>query len=130
VLCFAPAAASACDTGPFVVHFRSGSATVTPPGRDEIGAAASMFRALADHGKTIRVQVTAGADTVGAPGRNLRLSRRRTAAIRHELERHGVPRARIDLVSRGETMLFRRTRDGVAEQENRAAKIELSESCG
>jgi hypothetical protein len=41
-----------------------------------------------------------------------------------------VPRARIDLVSRGETMLFRRTPDGVAKQENRAAKIELSESCG
>src|SRR5262245_49733169 len=105
----------------FVVYFNTGQSDLSPDAQAKIAQAAAAFK----QGGTA-VAVKGHADRVGDQGANLRLSMRRTAAVKAELMRDGVPESAIRSGSLGEENLPVPTADQVPEQLNRSVHITVS----
>jgi outer membrane protein OmpA-like peptidoglycan-associated protein len=106
----------------FIVFFDFDQSTLTAQAREIIAAAA----AEAGRAGTVRIDVTGHADRSGANDYNLRLSNRRAAAVRAELQRLGIPSGEIAVRGRGEEEPLVATPDGVREPQNRRAEIVLN----
>lgn len=106
----------------FIVFFDFDQATLTSQAREIIAAAAAEAR----RSGTVRIDVTGHADRSGANDYNLRLSNRRAASVRAELQRLGVAAGEIAVRGRGEEEPLVSTPDGVREPQNRRAEIVLN----
>ena len=102
----------------FVVYFNTGQSDLLPDAQATITQAAGTFK----QGGTA-VLVKGHADRVGDQGANLRLSLRRTAAVKAALMRAGVPESAIRSGSLGEENLPLPTADQVPERLNRSVHI-------
>ena len=105
----------------FVVYFNTGQSDLSPDAQAKIDQAAATFK----QGGTA-VAVKGHADRVGDQGANVRLSMRRTAAVKAALMRDGVPESAIRSGSLGEENLPVPTADNVPEQLNRSVHITVS----
>jgi len=72
------------------------------------------------------VLITGHTDTVGSNDYNMRLSMRRSNAVKAEMVRQGIPTSAISSNGKGETELLVQTADGVKEPQNRRATIDLN----
>lgn len=72
------------------------------------------------------VLITGHTDTVGSNTYNMRLSMRRSNAVKSEMVRQGIPASAISSNGKGETELLVQTADGVKEPQNRRATIDLN----
>lgn len=70
--------------------------------------------------------ITGHTDTVGSGDYNMRLSMRRSNAVKAEMVRQGIPTSAISSNGKGETELLVQTADGVKEPQNRRATIDLN----
>ena len=105
--------------------FDTGSATVTEDHMFAVQfALATMTRC-----EITGAVVGAGADRVGSPESNLRLSSARGEAIARLLARASVPWAGIRIEVRGESQLARPTDDEVAEPLNRRVDVRVFREC-
>src|SRR5215831_1336747 len=84
----------------FVVYFNTGQSDLSPDAQAKIAQAAAAFK----QGGTA-VAVKGHADRVGDQGANLRLSLRRTAAVKAALMSNGVPESAIRSGGLGEENL-------------------------
>ncbi|HYX01613.1 MAG TPA: OmpA family protein [Reyranella sp.] len=105
----------------FVVYFNTGQSDLSPDAQAKIAQAAAAFK----QGGTA-VAVKGHADRVGDQGANLRLSLRRTAAVKAALMSNGVPESAIRSGGLGEENLPVPTADQVPEQLNRSVHITVS----
>lgn len=106
----------------FIVFFDFDQSSLTAQAREIIAAAAAEARRAG----TVRIDVTGHADRSGSNDYNLRLSNRRAAAVRAELQRLGIPSGEIAVRGRGEEEPLVSTPDGVREPQNRRAEIVLN----
>jgi outer membrane protein OmpA-like peptidoglycan-associated protein len=102
----------------FVVYFNTGQSDLLPDAQATIGQAAGTFK----QGGTA-VLVKGHADRVGDQGANLRLSLRRTAAVKAALMQSGVPESAIRSGGLGEENLPIPTADNVPDRLNRSVHI-------
>ena len=102
----------------YIVYFNTGQSDLSPDAQAKIDQAAATFK----QGGTA-VAVKGHADRVGDQGANLRLSMRRTAAVKAALMRAGVPESAIRSGSLGEESLPVPTADQVPERLNRSVHI-------
>ena len=102
----------------FVVYFNTGQSDLLPDAQATITQAAGTFK----QGGTA-VLVKGHADRVGDQGANLRLSLRRTAAVKAALMQSGVPESAIRSGGLGEENLPIPTADNVPERLNRSVHI-------
>jgi len=105
----------------FVVYFNTGQSDLSPDAQAKITQAAAAFK----QGGTA-VAVKGHADRVGDQGANLRLSLRRTAAVKAALMSNGVPESAIRSGGLGEENLPVPTADQVPEQLNRSVHITVT----
>ena len=105
----------------YVVYFNTGQSDLSPDAQAKITQAAAAFK----QGGTA-VAVKGHADRVGDQGANLRLSLRRTAAVKAALMSNGVPESAIRSGGLGEENLPVPTADQVPEQLNRSVHITVS----
>ena len=105
----------------FVVYFNTGQSDLSPEAQATITQAAATFR----QGGTA-VAVKGHADRVGDQGANLRLSLRRTAAVKAALMQSGVPESAIRSGGLGEQDLPVPTADNVPERLNRSVHITVT----
>jgi OmpA-OmpF porin, OOP family len=117
----APAAAPVATPNTYMVFFDFDKASITPEAKTILAAVAQEYK----KGKTVRVHVTGHADRSGKPGYNDKLSNRRAAAVKAELDRLGVPAAEVVTKASGEKNPMIPTADGVREAQNRRAEIIL-----
>ncbi len=115
----APAAEQPQEQDSLKVYFQTGSAHVAGDQQATLDQAARLFR----EGSPIVMIVSGGADTVGAPETNLRLSIERAQAVLEGLVARGIPVERLQLLGRGVTDLPVETDEGVANPENRIVEI-------
>ena len=102
------------------VFFEWDKADITPQAAATIKAAADKVKA----GQNARVNITGYTDASGTRPYNQDLALRRAEAVREELLRNGVEPQNIgSTVGKGETPQMVRTRDGVANPQNRRAEI-------
>ena len=102
----------------FVVYFNTGQSDLLPDAQATITQAAGTFK----QGGTA-VLVKGHADRIGDQGANLRLSLRRTAAVKAALMQSGVPESAIRSGGLGEENLPVPTADMVPERLNRSVHI-------
>ena len=105
----------------FVVYFNTGQADVSAEGQATVTQASATFK----QGGT-NVLVKGHADRVGDQGANLRLSLRRTAAVKAALMQSGVPESAIRSGGLGEEDLPVPTADQVPERLNRSVHITVT----
>ena len=105
----------------FVVYFNTGQSDLLPDAQATIGQAAATFK----QGGTA-VLVKGHADRVGDQGANLRLSLRRTAAVKAALMQSGVPESAIRSGGLGEENLPIPTADNVPDRLNRSVHITVT----
>lgn len=98
--------------GDRIIEFESGSARLTPLGRDILAEMAASMIEIGD----ARVQVVGHTDDVGNRQANLALSHARAEAVRDHLESLGVPRANLTVLGKGpdEPVADNDTEDGRA----------------
>ena len=102
----------------YVVYFNTGQSDVSPEAQATVTQASATFK----QGGTA-VLVKGHADRVGDQGANLRLSLRRTAAVKAALMQSGVPESAIRSGGLGEENLPVPTADQVPERLNRSVHI-------
>lgn len=112
-----PAMAGAPDT--YLVFFDWNKSDLTPEALGIIRTAAANAKKSAG----AKIEVTGYADTSGPTDYNLKLSKRRAAAVKAELVKQGIASKNITTLGKGETELLVPTPDGVREPQNRRAKI-------
>ena len=105
----------------YIVYFNTGQSALSPEAQATVAQAAAAFKQGG-----IGVAVKGHADRVGDQGMNLRLSMQRTAAVKAELMRDGVPESAIRSGSLGEENLPVPTADQVPERRNRSVHITVS----
>ncbi len=101
------------------VFFASGSASIGADQLSVLDQASRLYR----EGSPIVMVVAGGADTVGAPERNLTLSIRRAQAVAEGLAARGIPIERLQVLGRGNSELEVDTASGVANESNRVVDI-------
>ncbi len=106
------------DYFPLIVYFAAGRWNVDARGRATVREAAYNIRVL----RIASVTVLGYADSIGPPGPNQALSRRRANEVRRALLAEGV-RANISTRGFGEAQLAVPTPDNTPEQRNRRAHI-------
>ncbi len=105
----------------FVVYFNTGQSDLLPDAQAKIAQAAATFKQGG-----VAVLVKGHADTVGDAGANLRLSLRRSAAVKAALMSDGVPESAIRSGGLGEENLPLPTADETPERLNRSVHITVS----
>ena len=113
-----PPAAAAPQQQLYIVYFNTGQSVLLPEGEATVTQASATFK----QGGTA-VLVKGHADRVGDQGANLRLSLRRTAAVKAALMQSGVPESAIRSGGLGEENLPVPTADQVPERLNRSVHI-------
>ena len=119
-----PAAAAVsgqAEPGSFLVYFGFDKATLDASARQVVAEAADEYKRTG----AAQITVTGYADKAGRPAYNQRLSERRAEAVRHELERLGVPASAVQLAAEGENDPAVPTADGVPEARNRRVVIAM-----
>jgi len=101
------------------VYFESGSARVASAQATTLDQAARLFR----EGSPIVMILAGGADTVGLPENNLRLSLSRANAVADGLVARGIPVERLQVLGRGNSELKVPTGEEAPEAENRIVEI-------
>lgn len=101
------------------VHFNPGSAALTPGAERKTLEAAGRIQSM----DVEVVRVVGYSDTMGGADGNQHLSLRRADTIAALLEDIGIPRAKIEIVGRGEDGIPEPTPDQVSEPLNRCAGI-------
>jgi len=109
------------EPGRFLVYFAFDRATLDASARRVVTMAADEYKRTG----AAQVAVTGYADKAGRPAYNQRLSERRAEAVRHELERLGVPASAVQLAAEGENDHAVPTVDGVPEACNRRVVIAM-----
>jgi outer membrane protein OmpA-like peptidoglycan-associated protein len=109
-------------TGPFLVYFKTGSASLDNNAMIVLKAAADAFKA----NKDVTLAVTGYTDTVGSSRFNILLSRKRADSVRKALNAMGIPTSDMAVAAYGEERLRVATLDGVAEAQNRRVEILLT----
>jgi outer membrane protein OmpA-like peptidoglycan-associated protein len=109
-------------TGPFLVYFKTGSASLDNNAMTVLKAAADAFKA----NKDVTLAVTGYTDTVGSSRFNILLSRKRADSVRKALNAMGIPTSDMAVAAYGEERLRVATLDGVAEAQNRRVEILLT----
>ena len=105
-----------------VVYFDFDKATITPDAQAELDRFVKSMQGL----DNIKIFVEGHADKAGPADYNEKLSERRAAAVRAELDRQGMPLAAVDEVrveAEGETRPAVNTADGVREPLNRRVVV-------
>lgn len=120
----APVAAPVVPPVPqsYMVFFDFDRAVLTPEAQRIIASAAQDY----NKGRYVRISVTGHTDTMGANRYNQRLSERRAAAVKAEMERLGVSATVVMTSGLGESSLMVPTNNQVREAQNRRAEIVLS----
>ena len=113
-----PPAAAAPLQQLYIVYFNTGQSDLSPEAAATVSQAAAAFK----QGGTA-VLVKGHADRVGDQGANLRLSLRRTAAVKAALMQSGVPESAIRSGGLGEENLPIPTADNVPDRLNRSVHI-------
>jgi OOP family OmpA-OmpF porin len=103
----------------YMVFFDFNKADLTPEARRILASAASDYK----RGGYVRIVVTGHTDTVGSDAYNMKLSDRRAAAVKAELERLGVEGSMVSDNGVGKSGLLVPTDDQVREAQNRRAEI-------
>ncbi|PSJ40584.1 OmpA family protein [Allosphingosinicella deserti] len=112
---FAAAQATAM-TGPFTIFFDAGSSRIT---RQHAGILDNFLAVIRHHPDNLTVVIEAGADRVGTPESNRRLSCARGRAVARYLVEHGVRSARIEVHGYGEDRPLADGPDESADPQNR-----------
>ena len=121
------AEANACDEaltalqGGHRIEFATGSSTLTTASRQMLARAPRLLAGCPD---SLRLHVAGHTDNVGVPGSNLRLSRRRAAAVLDALVEAGVAPGRLISHGYGESKPIADNADPAGRAQNR--RIELS----
>jgi outer membrane protein OmpA-like peptidoglycan-associated protein len=102
-----------------VIYFGPGGTGVSRAEAAKLDQAARLYR----EGQPLLMTVAGGADAVGDPVSNLRISQRRADAVFQGLVARGIPAERFQVVAKGETQPAVQTGAGVAEPKNRLAVI-------
>src|SRR3954471_21795094 len=112
-----PAAAAVsrpAEPGSFLVYFGFNKATLDTSARQVVAEAADEYKRTG----AAQINVTGYADKAGQAEHNQRLSERRGEAVRHELERLGIPSSAVQVAAEGENDPAVPTADGVPEARN------------
>ncbi|HYI41167.1 MAG TPA: OmpA family protein [Allosphingosinicella sp.] len=109
----------ACDTGPFRVHFESGSVRLSESDRGVL----DYMRTVAQEDGYIRL--SGHTDTAGPAEENLRLARRRVEGSRDMLIGLGMPPSRILTESFGESRSITALDDSTPSSRHRYVLVEL-----
>src|SRR3954468_21296158 len=105
----------------FVVYFGFNKANLDASARQVIAMAADEYKRTG----AAQINVTGYADKAGQAEHNQRLSERRAEAVRHELERLGIPSSAVQVAAEGENDPAVPTADGVPEARNRRVVIAM-----
>lgn len=105
----------------YMVFFDFDKATLTPEALRIIASAAEDYKT----GGYVRLVVTGHTDTMGTAKYNQKLSERRSAAVKAEFVRLGVPADGVSASGAGKGSLLVPTADRVREAQNRRAEIVL-----
>ena len=105
----------------FWIYFASDSFEIRPDDKDTLDG---VVRAIKQLGRA-KVTLTGHADTAGARGNDIMLSRRRAEQVKAFLVKAGVPAEDIATVAKGQTDLRVSTPRNTHSQENRNVHIEL-----
>jgi outer membrane protein OmpA-like peptidoglycan-associated protein len=103
----------------FVIHFKSGSADMTPESLRQMTDVLEAVRVR----KSTDIIVSGHTDTVGSDEYNQQLSLRRAKAVASVLLSQGVPRDSIEITYHGKGNPLIPTADGVSEPRNRRVEI-------
>jgi outer membrane protein OmpA-like peptidoglycan-associated protein len=114
-----PAAAAACDIGPYMVFFEPNKPVLSPQAKAIFEAAAKAYAICG----ASTIYVAGHTDTRGTPADNVTLSMRQAKAVQTFLIAQGLPSKKIELSAFGETRLLVETADGVSEPQNRRVEI-------
>src|SRR3954454_12204748 len=117
----AAAVSGQAEPGRFLVYFGFDKATLDTSARQVVAEAADEYKRTGG----AQITVTGYADKAGRPAYNQRLSERRPEAVRHELERLGIPASAVQLAAEGENDPAVPTADGVPEARNRRVVIAM-----
>src|SRR3954454_12070066 len=117
----AAAVSGQAEPGRFLVYFGFDKATLDTSARQVVAEAADEYKRTGG----AQITVTGYADKAGRPAYNQRLSERRPEAVRHELERLGVPASAVQLAAEGENDPAVPTADGVPEARTRRVVIAM-----
>ncbi len=117
----AMAATADVDKAPdsIAIYFGSGSVHIRPAEAAKLDEAAHLYR----EGKPLLMTVSGGADGVGDPIGNLRISQRRADAVFQGLVARGIPAERFQVIAKGETQPAIPVSPGAAEPKDRVAVI-------
>jgi len=105
----------------FIVFFGFNKSNLTPEAQRVVSEAAAAAK---DTGSA-SIAVVGHTDTSGSSDYNVKLSLRRSQAVKDALVSLGIPEAAIATGGRGESELMVQTGDGVKEPQNRRATIDL-----
>jgi outer membrane protein OmpA-like peptidoglycan-associated protein len=105
----------------FIVFFGFNKSNLTPEAQRVVSEAA----AAAKETGSASIAVVGHTDTSGSSDYNVKLSLRRSQAVKDALVSLGIPAAGIATSGRGESELMVQTGDGVKEPQNRRATIDL-----
>jgi len=108
---------------PFMVFFDWGKGEMRSDDAATLDKVAEAYRANASAG----VKLSGHSDRSGSAATNCRTALSRAETVRAELEKRGIPRNAMSVVSFGEEQPLVPTEDGVREVQNRRVVIELGE---
>ena len=117
----APKPPPAAPVKTFTVYFDFDKSELSDGAKQVIAEAAAAIR----QSQTTHIRVVGYTDLSGPEHYNFRLSLRRAAAVKAELERQGVPAAEVEMVGKGMQDPAVPTPPGVREPRNRRAEIIL-----
>ena len=109
--------------GPWMVFFDWGKPEVRSDDQPVLDEVAATYRAK----PAAHLQLAGHTDRSGSAAVNRVAGLRRAETIRTELEKRGVPRKAIGIVSFGEDQPLVPTEDGVREVQNRRVEIRIEE---
>lgn len=103
----------------FILHFESGSTTLTESSRPLIESIIQSIRSRA----SLDVSVVGHTDTSGSDELNNRLSRERAESVAKQLTNAGVDARILEITSHGKSVLLVPTGDNVPEPQNRRVEV-------
>lgn len=118
----APPPTSSAPPQQFIVFFGFNKYNLTTEALRVISEAVVAARQTG----TASVLVTGHTDTKGSDEYNMRLSNRRSNAVKAEMVRQGISAGSITTTGKGESELLVQTADGVKEPQNRRAAIDIN----
>lgn len=124
---FAAATKALSPAGPsaYAIFFDTGGVALDDSAREALAGISETMK----ESPRLAATLIGNTDTKGNKKANDALSLRRAKAVAQELERLGVPAARLSVAAKGEDAPLRLTPDGVDERRNRRVDIVLNAPC-